>query len=248
MLVLEELYKSTAKHLSKQKQDWDSFSKDFSKIFDAKMALYQSKLDRDNLDFVEMDQLIATTDKKILEEFFDKEIAKYGYMFEDIGKPFEPFRRTDIMSDEEYRKQEASKEFLLPNNVFYLMITFAGLNDGSFLMLYLWRGEEQQDFTDLEKLRLTLFMRYLASLIRIDDCAVDKKDSGLIAFGKKYNLTEAETNILIDMLAGSSLKMIAKKRKRSYNTVRWHVQNILEKCQVKNQKDLLSEFYALIKN
>lgn len=247
MLVLEKLYKSATKHLAKQEQNWDSFSKDFSKIFNAKMALYQSKIDSDNLDFIEMDQLIATTDKKILEEFFDKEIAKYGYMFDDVGKPFEPFRRTDIMSDEEYRKQEASKKFLLPNNVFYLMITFAGLSDGSFLMLYLWRSEEQQDFTDLEKLRLTLFMRYLASLIKIDDCAVKREDNDLVTFGKKYNLTEAETNILMDMLAGNSLKMIAKKRKRSYNTIRWHVQNILEKCQVKTQKDLLSEFYALIK-
>ena len=38
------------------------------------------------------------------------------------------------------------------------------------------------------------------------------------------------------------------KTDRSYGTVRWHVHNLLVKCNVKSQTNLLSEFYQLIKH
>ncbi|VAW24699.1 hypothetical protein MNBD_ALPHA11-707, partial [hydrothermal vent metagenome] len=59
--------------------------------------------------------------------------------------------------------------------------------------------------------------------------------------------TDTEIDILSALLQGQSLKIIAYETKRSYNTIRWHVQNILEKCQVKTQTNLLREFYRLIK-
>jgi len=156
-------------------------------------------------------------------------------MFKDAGNPLEPFRRTKV--------------FLEPNNVFFLMIVHAILPDNSLLVLYVWRGEQENDYSDIEKQRLALFMRYLASLTRIGSpAAAHAPDRELVDFGTRYRLTEAEVGILSDLLQGQSLKFIARESGRSYGTVRWHVQNILEKCQVKTQKNLLSEFYSLIKS
>jgi len=133
------------------------------------------------------------------------------------------------------------------------MVVYAILPDGSSLVLYVWRGERDRDYSDIEKQRLALFMRYLARLVRTGNPAhahasVHAPDKELLEFGTKYRLTEAEVSVLSGLLQGQSLKFIALDSDRSYGTVRWHVQNILEKCQVKSQKNLLGEFYRLIKS
>lgn len=51
MFDLERLYDSAHKHLSKQKQDWDSFAQDFSKIFFSQMAIYCTPPNNETLDF-----------------------------------------------------------------------------------------------------------------------------------------------------------------------------------------------------
>jgi len=248
MIELENLYNCADKYLSGEVQDWESFACDFAATFGTRMALYTPSRKEDGLFFLSMDELIATTDREIMAEFFDKGIVKFEPMFEDGGNPLEPFRRTDIFSDDDFRGFEVTKVFLQPNDVFYLMIVYAILSDGSVLVFYLWRSERQNDFSDIEKQRLTLFMRYLAKLVQRE-----KSKTGLDAnkevreFGKKYDLTEAEVNILNALLDGKSLRYIAENSSRSYGTVRWHVQNILNKCQVKSKKNLLSEFYRLIK-
>lgn len=175
-------------------------------------------------------------------------------MFEDNPNPLEPFRRSDIMSDEEYRAHEITKLFLKNNDVFYLMAVYAILPNGFPLVLFLWRGENKSDFSDIEKQRITLFMRHLATLVTSDRVNLDfadiigaKPSNEIIVFGEKYFLTKTEVKILSYLINGNSLKMIAEETDRSYGTVRWHVQNILAKCQVKNQKNLLNEFYGLIK-
>jgi len=249
MIELEKLYDCADRHLTKKVQDWDGFASDFETVFGSKMALYRPARRKDGLYFLSMNELIATTNPQIMAEFFEKEIIKFGPMFEDDGNPLEPFRRTDILSDDQFKSFEVTKVFLQPNNVFFLMIVHAILPDGSLLVLYLWRGEQENDYSDIEKQRLALFMRYLASLVRVGKPALAHvPDKELVEFGTRYKLTGAEVGILSDLLQGQSLKFIAKESGRSYGTVRWHVQNILEKCQVKTQKNLLSEFYSLIKS
>ncbi len=249
MIELEKLYDCADRHLLAKVQNWDRFASDFEVVFGSKMALYRPTLAKDGLDFLSMDELIATTSREVMIEFFEREIIKFGRMFEDAGNPLEPFRRTDVLSDDEYRSSEVTKAFLLPNDVFFLMIVYAILSDGSVLVLYVWRSERERDYSDIEKQRLALFMRYLARLVRIGSPSpVYAPDKELLEFGTKYRLTEAEVSVLSGLLQGQSLKFIALDSDRSYGTVRWHVQNILEKCQVKSQKNLLGEFYRLIKS
>ena len=252
MIDLERLYDSAHKHLSGREQDWGGFAVEFSRIFSSQLVIYCTPPDNELLDLNSPDELIATTDRELLEKFFSKGINRLDNMFKDDINPLEPFRRTDHMGDDEYRSHETTRIFLRENDVFYFLVVHAILPNGSPLVLFMWRGENDEDYSDAEKQRITLFMRHLATMV----CAFDVKPGGcsnngpggeIIAFGEKYSLTRTEVSILHDLISGKSLKMIAEESGRTYGTVRWHVQNILAKCQVGNQKRLLSEFYTLIK-
>ncbi len=248
MYALEKLYESAEKNLDKNNQDWGNFAKEFEQIFGCEMALYRSAPNNEGLTVFSYNDIIVTTDKKTIKQYFDEKIYEYEEILPDPENPFEPARRTDMMSDEEYCSFELAQKYLLPNNVFYLMVVYSLLCDGSALVLFVWRGKGKKDFSDIEKQRLTLFMRYLSTLIKIIDPVKSQEDNeNIVIFGKKYNLTDTEISILSSLLQGHSLKQIAHETNRKYGTVRWHVQNILQKCQAKNQKKLLSEFYALIK-
>ncbi len=248
MLNLEKLYDSAEKNLTKKKQNWLSFTDDFKKIFCSEMTLYCSTLDNSGMSASSYDDVIATSNPKAIKQYFEDGFHEYSAILPDPKNPFEPAKRTDSLSDSEFIKIEVTQKFLLPNNFFYLMVIFSILPDGSSLVLFVTRGEGEVDFSDEEKQRLALFMRYLATLIKATGSInLQAPDVEIKNFGQKYNLTETEVEILSALLQGRSLKMIAEETNRSYGTVRWHVQNILEKCQVRTQKNLLSEFYSLIK-
>jgi DNA-binding NarL/FixJ family response regulator len=92
-------------------------------------------------------------------------------------------------------------------------------------------------------------MRYLATFLRTPGSLVaHASETELTLFGERYALTNTEVSILAALLRGYSLRNIAEESGRSYGTMRWHVQNILGKCQVKTQQNLLNEFYRLIKS
>ena len=76
---------------------------------------------------------------------------------------------------------------------------------------------------------------------------IGEPDAAIVTFGQKYGLTSTEIEILDGLLQGQTPSALAENTGRTYGTVRWHVQNILEKCQVNSQKGLLSEFYRLIR-
>ncbi len=60
--------------------------------------------------------------------------------------------------------------------------------------------------------------------------------------GAKVGLTPSEIEVFSHLARGISVRSIADMTDRSYQTTRWHIQNILTKCGVQSQKELL---YAL---
>jgi DNA-binding CsgD family transcriptional regulator len=248
MIELEKLYESAGRHLSTKQQDWESFAADFANIFGSGMALYIPSFEGAGLDFLSTDELITTTNPELMQQFFEKHMHRMDHVFDAPANPFEPVRSSDSWSDSEFAKIDVVEQFLLPNNVFYVMALYAVLLNGSLLILFVWRSKPQGDFSNIEKQRLALFMRYLAMFVKDPKpLRLQGPDEELRRFGEKYLLTEAEVRVLSSLLQGQSLRAIAKESDRSYETVRWHVQNLLEKCQVKTQKNLLNEFYGLIR-
>ncbi len=248
MIELEKLYESAGNYLSVSPQQWEKFSKDFQSIFGAGMVLYRPTFVGGVLAWRSEEQTVATSHPEYALEYVKRQVFEANQIPDDSLNPLEPSRRSDVIPDEIYRDTEVAIDFFMPRGIFYMLAISAILSDETHLMMVVWRSEEDGDFSDIEKQRIALFMRYLATLIPIENKEdVENTNDAVEEFGMKYALTGSEIQVLSNLLQGKSLKAIAGESGRSYGTVRWHVQNILEKCQVKSQKNLLNEFYGLIK-
>lgn len=249
MIELEKLYQCAEINLQGKSQDWDGFAKSFKLAFEARLMLYTPTFEEDVLAWRSSNGLIATTDPEVAAKYIGNKMYEHTHIPEQSLSPLEPFRRTDALSDDQYKSLTIARNFYLPNNMFYLIASIAVLRDSSHLILVAARSEQQSDFSDIEKQRLSLFMRYLATFLRTPGSLVAQaSETELTLFGERYALTNTEVRILAALLQGYSLRNIAQESGRSYGTMRWHVQNILGKCQVKTQQNLLNEFYQLIKS
>jgi len=244
MIKLEELYDCADKYLTNE-PDWQRFASGFRQDFGAQFALYSMPEQLDEAQPRPV-HVIATSNPNCLEEFNSRQLLKSRPIDENSLAALEPSRRTDVISDEEVRTLGSYYEFMQKFAVFYLMIVPAKLPDGSNLSMVVWRAEDDEDFDDLEKQRLALFMRHLLAIVRSSPSLQSKRHDQVARFGELYQLTPAEQDVLASLLMGYSLRQISQESDRSYGTVRWHVKNILSKCHVSSQKNLLREFYALI--
>jgi len=246
MEVLEKLYNCADNHLDNATQDWESFAAEFCEIFKADMVLYHVAFEAD-FKTPKSYNIVITSKPKMAQEYTDQKLYLNQPIEEASLAPLEPRLRTELMSDEELKKSGTLKDFIARHGYFYQLIAPAILPDGTFLGLVVWRDETEEDFNALDKQRMALFMRHLLAKVQLRKLINVKPDDDVTIYGSEYNLTKTETEILAALLDGHSLKSIASVTERSYGTVRWHVQNILSKCQVNNQKALLRNFYSLIK-
>ena len=247
MIQLEKLYEAARANLTGEVQDWEAFSTSLRRIMRADFILYRPTIEGGVLALRSLDRVLTSTNGELVKSYVKYRVFERNAIAEESLNALEPRRRSDLVCDEEFEQLPVVKEYFLPFGFFYMMGTAAILDDSSRLMLVLWRDRHRRDFSDLEKQRTALFMRYLAVLIKPPEKT--KKPvprAAVFAFGKKYNLTRSECSVLSELLVGKSLKDISSDSGRSYGTVRWHVQNILDKSQTGSQKNLLSEFYRLI--
>lgn len=245
MEILEKLYNSTAKNLSRADKDWLAFGQEFKQIFDSDMILYRITFSDGAVDLFDP---ISTSDPEIVKKYVEDKMYEYHPMAESDMPSLEPDRRSDAMTDEDFKQLGPYADMMIDLGIFYLIVVPAKLPDDMYVAMVCWRDEASGDFSNLEKQRLALIMRHLLVYVGEQEFVLNEPESDVVSFGKKYSLTETEVSILSALLQGHALKLIAEETKRTYGTVRWHVQNILEKCQVGNQKELLREFYMLIKS
>lgn len=245
MIELEKLYVCAENHLTATPMSWEGFAVEFKAIFQSEFVLFRPELEADG-QTIRSFGLIVTTDPSDAAQTVVKKMYAECPVPETLLAPLEPSRRSDVMSDPEFR--EFCKAVNLPegHGLFFVMAAPALMPDGSPIILITWRDEHRRDYSDLEKQRISLFMRYLLKLLKPSEDPASTPDAGIQAFGTKHHLTPTEVEILSALLRGRSLKDISRETDRSYGTVRWHVQNILEKCHVRSQKRLMSEFYQLI--
>lgn len=246
MLELVKLYDCVGETLGKEPRNWEEFAKKFKNTIGANIALYRIQFSADKT-IGETVEILATSEAEIMKKYVEQEIFKLHPVPEASLPPLEPLRRTDVVDDEEFKTLGPLSDFLLSHDMFYLMVVPALMPDNSYVGLYVWRSHSDGDFSDLEKQRLALVMRYLLATVSMSELIPIDPDEDLKAFGKTHNLTDAEQSVLAGLINGYSPKLIAENTDRTYGTVRWHIQNILEKCQVKSQKNLLTSFYALLK-
>lgn len=244
MQLLEKLYDCADTHLKSETYNWDEFCKEFCDIFNSEMALYRLTFDENkapqNFD------VITVSVPELGREYKEKKLYAQHKVAESDMSPLEPVKRTDIITDDQLKQVDVLRDLNQRYGYFYQLIAPAILSDGSFLGLIAWRNETQPDFTSADKQRIALFMRHLLAKVQFRKLVNMKENSQVEAFGTHHDLTKTEIEVLSALLDGHSLRSIAANTKRTYGTTRWHVQNILSKCHVNNQKTLLREFYNLI--
>lgn len=245
MIELEKLYVCAEKHLATKPVPWEKFAVEFKAIFQSEFVLFRPELEADG-QTIRSFGLIVTTDPSDAAQTVVKKMYAECPVPETLLAPLEPSRRSDVMSDAEFRNFGKAVNLPEGHGLFFVMAAPALMPDGSPIILITWRDEDREDYSELEKQRISLFMRYLLKLVRPTEKEASAPGAGIEAFGAKHHLTPTEVEILSALLRGRSLKNISRETDRSYGTVRWHVQNILEKCQVQSQKRLMSEFYHLI--
>lgn len=242
--ILEQLYNCADKYLISESYNWDKFCEDFCNILDSEMALYRLTFDEHQIP--QSFEAIITSMPDAAREYKERKLYALHPVQESDMAPLEPLRRTDFMSDEQIKTIDIFGDFSRRYGYFYQLIAPAILNDGSFLGLLVWRSESQSDYTSEDKQRIALFMRHLLAKVQFRGLVNMRQNNQVKLFGTKHGLTKTEIEVLSALLDGHSVRSIAKNTKRTYGTIRWHVQNILSKCQVNNQKNLLREFYKLI--
>lgn len=247
MLQLEQLYNCARDHLEQGAPNWDTFARTFKEIFSADLLFY--RVQNDELGWQESSlKIITTTHPTVVDMYIENGFHRRPRMKESDLPSLEPTRRTDEVSDDEFRKLGDFYEFFAGNGLFYLMLVPARLEDNTDLNLMVWRDEQSGDFDEQEKMRLGLFMRYLMKTVDTSKLVHGETGSELQQFAKTFGLTGKEAEVLSYLPEGYSLRGIAKETGRTYSTIRWHVENLFQKCHVKSQKNLLRQFYALIKN
>ena len=245
MQILEQLYDCAEQHLRSEPRNWVMFGREVAGICNADMVLYRTSYDETGENIVSADYL-TTTNENTIQAYKDLGLQQNQPIPENSLTPLEPVRRTDMLDNAAMLSLPVYGDFVKKFDYFYQIFVPAILPDKSILGLLLWRGQASDDFDDLEKQRLALFLRHLIGAFDLEKMSSDPTKNNVAQFGEKYSLTPAETAILGALLEGHSLREISQSTQRSYGTVRWHVQNILDKCQVNSQKSLLKEFYGLI--
>lgn len=246
MEVLERLYDCADTHLDNSGQDWEGFKSDFCGIFESEMVFYRITFDPVSKTPSAFD-VIVSSKPEAAKEYVDRKLYALHPVDEESLAPLEPILRSEIMSDDQLKGLDVMSDFVERHGYFYQLIAPAILPDGTFLGLVVWRNESEGDFNAMDKQRIALFMRHLLAKVQLRKLVSMKVDNDVTSYGRQFNLTKTETEILTALLDGHSLRSISDNTSRTYGTIRWHVQNILSKCQVSNQKALLTNFYSLIK-
>ena len=244
MQILENLYDCADTYLKGETYDWNQFCTGFCDILGSEMALYRVTFDENRVP--QSFEAIVTSMPEAAQEYKDRKLYALNPLPESDMAPLEPIKRSDFISDEQFMAMDIFADFYQRHGYFYQLIAPAILPDGSFLGLLVWRNENQADYTAADKQRIALFMRHLLAKVEFRKLVDTRQNSQVDVFGTQHGLTKTEIEILSALLDGHSLRGIAENTKRTYGTTRWHVQNILSKCQVNNQKTLLREFYKLI--
>ena len=248
MIEIEKMYECAQHCLLEGNIDWERFGKEFSVLLHSEMIVYTTEPSADKMDLTPRGNVITTTDQAMLDRYFQIRAYEKFYLMPDPQTPYQPVRRSERMDDETFQQHPLTELFFSPFGIFHFTIVYSNLLDGRFLVMYVWRDDTRDDYSDIEKQRLALFMRHLATIVTFVPAPTTREvDPQVLQFGARFGLTSTETEMLEELLQGKSLRGIAKGSGRTYGTVRWHVHNILKKCHVKNQQNLLGEFYRLIR-
>ena len=146
-------------------------------------------------------------------------------------------------SEQKWEEQRIFREFYQPNGFYYSMRMVFTFKEEPMGMIQLFRKKESGSFTNRDLFVLDQLQKHFAYRFSYE---VKKGDTRyFFAKGyyeeivKKYNLTEREGDVFIQVIQGYSNGEIAERGNVSIHTIKKHLQNIYAKMGVKNRVQLL---------
>lgn len=155
-------------------------------------------------------------------------------------------RASDYMRFDEWQNNEHRADFLIPNNMFYLV--GVQLLQGNNLIgeITLHRTQAQGDFRDSEVQMLTMLSSHLQLIFsrikKNESC--DKAIFSLSDMCRRYGLTMREAEILKLLTFGNNNKQISEQLGISGETVKSHLHNVFCKTKTSSRVELLSTMLA----
>ena len=156
-----------------------------------------------------------------------------------------------IIDYREWRKTEFFNEFLLPNNFYYLCGIDIHHNNQLLATLTLIRSKKSNDFTTTDLLFLNRISTCIGNHIYLlKEFNLNKsKNITFKEMQKKriqnLDLTPREIEIARLVKSGMTNKEISNRLFISKNTVKKHLQNIYNKCDVSNKVSLVSKLHKI---
>jgi len=131
-------------------------------------------------------------------DVFQAQMVLYRIVFDPAsGAPtdFETIISSVPLAAKEYQERELYKYSPVPEAELepYQLIAPAILSDTSFLGLVVWRDKTEENFTSIEKQRITLFMRHLLAKVDHRKFGSMEGNAKVDRFGKQNGLTKTET-------------------------------------------------------
>ena len=206
--------------------------------------------------------LISYDNNKILDfkkiNISDKTIEDYNNCYQQkdtIKKKFfnekNASKSSLIIDYREWRKTEFFNDFLLPNNFYYLCGIDIHHNNQLLATLTLIRSKKSNDFTTSD----LLFLNRISTCIGNHICLLKEfylNTSKNISFKElqkeriqNLELTPREIEIARLVKSGMTNKEISNRLFISKNTVKKHLQNIYNKCDVSNKVSLVSKLHQI---
>lgn len=139
------------------------------------------------------------------------------------------------------RRTEFYNDFWRPNDIEHAACGLLTDPDGTQVALILTRSQTTGAF-DAERLKqLQDYFRHLAQAhALVCELAARSAEADLDMVARRFGLTGAEVQVVRCLAESGSLKAVAKRLDRSYNTTRAHLRSIFTKTGAHSQAALLS--------
>lgn len=178
-------------------------------------------------------------DEKLLNQYLDYDQCDYmNGIF--INSETEVYRETDYFTEEVRTGTSYFRDLLEPNDMYYSVQISLYYSDILLGVISLFRGKDEEDFSDHELFLLTLIKDHLA--LRLYQDYTKGENETVPDFMRKYiqdyGLTARETDVVRLIFDGMTNDQMADELNISHYTIQKHISNIYKKLNINSKSQL----------
>lgn len=185
--------------------------------------------------------------EEIINDYIENfENIDYIAWYSDVPIP-RVFRDTDIIDAYLRSNSYLMKNWLMPNGMCYCITSTAAHNNIAYGSMSFFRSEEEGDFSDLDKMILSILNEHISIKFFLGNPSVDASSQLTPAetFAKKYRLSTKEMEIIQHIKKGELREALPDILCISDNTLKKHLSNIYGKLHIHSFEQLIQALASL---